>query len=151
MPFPQTRTVRGKRAGTPKEVLDSIEAELRALGAIHVARTQDAITFRVPVTAGRPQSSVDGGRCTVEESEPGRSHVSLELSFRRTAAILATLTVAWVGGVAWYLLGARNLTELVAMLSIGFLWLHGVSYLIASWWFRRELSLASDDGERDSG
>ena len=119
----------------------ALRTALVELGATDLDAREGEIAFRIPVTARRPQSSVDAGRCTVESQADGHSLVRVELSFRRTAALLALGVVGWLGGIGWFVLGVTRPTDLLAFLTVGFVWLHGIGYGVAGWWFKRELEI----------
>lgn len=128
-------------AGSTDEAVRALKSRLLGLGATDVHAVDREVTFRVPVTARRPQSSVDSGRCVVVTDSSTSTVVTVELSFTRTVVVLSTVIVVWLGGMGWLVLGVSDPWELGFLLALGFCWLHGAGYVAASWWFKRELEL----------
>lgn len=141
MPFPISRTLEGRLPQSLPEATRSLSTTLARIGATDIRSAENEMTFSVPLTAGRPQSSVDSGRCTLESDSADSTLVTVRLAFGRTLAVLAVVVVLWLGAMARYVLGVTDPGQLIVFLALGFLWLHAFSYMVAGWWFRRELGL----------
>jgi len=146
MPFPISRQIEGILHAPAPEATRQLQQALVQMGATRIAQEQDGFSFRVPYgITGSALRFIDAGHVLVEQLAAGRCRVAIDLSFRRTAAVLALALFLWLGvgarllfGLPWWKVG-----DDLPFLGFGFVWLLGPWYLITPHKLSRSLKLRS--------